>query len=332
MPLPPFLICQPLADWHFYLRVKAEPAASRGAAEEAGRPPFASLSSRSFQQISKRLPEATQRGISLRGLRKLRDKVKQLCSQGEIFGSHEGEDYVVKDFDELTTTRFVYGWVKRHEVTGDERLADCPDLIDPADIGVPLYFVSHAWLGSFAKLLDGIFGFLKNASDDTVVWIDCLAVNQHGDTRLDVNKADVASFEATVKACTGGTVAVMDKKRMNAASRMWCIFEWLQAIRNHGSDGLYFMGLSLIQRQDVVDAVNVETAGCFDPKDGAMILGKVREFYGSTAAFDMILKLQLLFSPLSFKVDIEQLTRRSEATQWIFGPVHEWLAEAEQQS
>ena len=125
--------------------------------------PFCPFHPRSFEQVSKVLPEATQRGISLRGLRKLRDKVKQLCSDGEIFGSYEGEKYVVKDFDELTTTRFVYGWVKRHEVTGDERLADCLDLIDPADIGVPLYFVSHAWLGSFSKLPDGIFGFLKNA-------------------------------------------------------------------------------------------------------------------------------------------------------------------------
>ena len=29
---------------------------------------------------------------------------------------------------------------------------------------------------------------LRNASDDTAVWLDILAVNQHTDTCLDINK------------------------------------------------------------------------------------------------------------------------------------------------
>ena len=31
------------------------------------------------------------------------------------------------------------------EATGAERVADRPDIIDPSDVRVPSYFVSHAW-------------------------------------------------------------------------------------------------------------------------------------------------------------------------------------------
>ncbi len=41
--------------------------------------------------------------------------------------------------------------------------------------------LSHAWLGTVAKLMDTVFAFLSAASEDTRVWIDCVAINQHGD-------------------------------------------------------------------------------------------------------------------------------------------------------
>ena len=43
--------------------------------------------------------DVTQLGITLKGLRKLIDKVKQLCEEGGIFQT---------DFDHLTTTELVY--------------------------------------------------------------------------------------------------------------------------------------------------------------------------------------------------------------------------------
>lgn len=76
----------------------------------------------------------------------------------------------------------MYRWVKRWDVTGERRLADCPDLIAPEDVGPPTYFISHAWKGTLAKLLDAVETFLASAAEETCVWIDCVAVNQHDDT------------------------------------------------------------------------------------------------------------------------------------------------------
>ena len=45
----------------------------------------------------------------------------------------------------LGPTRPTHRWIKDASVTGAERLADCPGLIDPSDIGKPTYFISHAW-------------------------------------------------------------------------------------------------------------------------------------------------------------------------------------------
>lgn len=60
-------------------------------------------------------------------------------------------------------------------------------------------------------------------SDDTVVWLDILAVNQHQNAET---REDVAAFATTVKACGMGTVVIVDIERSNAASRAWCLYEW----------------------------------------------------------------------------------------------------------
>ena len=55
----------------------------------------------------------------------------------------------------------------------------------------PKYFISHAWQGRFVRLLDGVLYALRNASDDTAVWFDFVAVNQHNDTRPAINQVCV---------------------------------------------------------------------------------------------------------------------------------------------
>ena len=37
-------------------------------------------------------------------------------------------------------------WIKLDKVTGNRRLAECPHIIDPEDIGMPSYFI-RCWLG-----------------------------------------------------------------------------------------------------------------------------------------------------------------------------------------
>ena len=62
------------------------------------------------------------------------------------------------------------------------------DLINPEDVREPEYFISHAWQGRFVSLVDGVLRVLRNASDDTAVWLDFVAVNQHNDTRPAMNQ------------------------------------------------------------------------------------------------------------------------------------------------
>jgi hypothetical protein len=89
-------------------------------------------------------------GISLRGLRDLKTRLTKLCVSKESPFREEKE--LIKgrvcpaahSFEDLTTTQLVHLWVKEQSVTGSSRLAEVADLIDPADIGPPAYFISHA--------------------------------------------------------------------------------------------------------------------------------------------------------------------------------------------
>ena len=171
---------------------------------------------------------ATSRGISLKELYRLEARIKREVANGR-FKRLDPVTYQpigdITDYEELTTGDVVHQWAKLAEVTGTERLADCAFLVDLAEIGLPLYFVSHAWKGRFAKLVKAVKAHLRNAPDTTRVWIDCFAVNQHQDTRPAVNAADVASFEATIQQCRGGTIVAVDMALCNPSSRGWCLYE-----------------------------------------------------------------------------------------------------------
>ena len=231
--------------------------------------------------------------------------------------------YRQSDYHFLLTQCVTFlSWVKTN--TGDRRLADCSEFIDPADIGIPSFFISHAWKGTLKQLIHTTVNVLRNASADTCVWIDFIAVNQHKDTCAEINKADVDSFERTIQTCKG-TIVVVDMVKCNPASRGWCLFEWDSTLKEHGHDGLSFAGMSLEDRQKVVAGIDVDKAECFSSVDREMILGKIRENYLSTSAFNTYLKMQLMLCPVSYKTDLEQLAKRSQGTKWDFGRVREWL-------
>ncbi len=54
-----------------------------------------------IKMLGSDLPEASIRGITLRGLRKLRERLEQLVRGGTIFGAE-------KDFTKITTSDIVY--------------------------------------------------------------------------------------------------------------------------------------------------------------------------------------------------------------------------------
>jgi len=170
-----------------------------------------------------------------------------------------------------------------------------------------------------------VFFYLKNASMETTVWIDIIAINQHEDTCPEENEADVKAFESTIKICTLGTITVIDLETCNTATRAWCLYEWGRTIKHHGLEGLHLMGMSSEDRGVIVQQIDVSKAECFNVHDLVMIKEKIIEAQGSLAAFDIALKLQILLKPLSYSVDLAQLARRSEGTNWDFGVVQEWL-------
>ena len=177
---------------------------------------------------------AVRNGVNLKFIKRMLAHVEKMFNDGyfNVERKFEGTDLPVAKFEDLTTTHVVYQWVKDKSVTADKRLVDCPDalpgLFDCSDVGQPTYFISHAWKGSFKKLMTEVLAFLTNASEtNTYVWMDMWAVNQHDHTEeaQRQNKADVGAFDDVVRICKAGTVVVVDAKRCNPSSRLWCIFE-----------------------------------------------------------------------------------------------------------
>ena len=185
----------------------------------------------------------------------------------------------ITDYEDLTTSDVVHQWVKLAEVTGTDRFADCASLVDLEEVGLPAYFVSHAWKGRFARLVKAVKNHLRNAPDHTRVWIDCFAVNQHQDTMPDVNKADVASFDATIQQCRGGTIVVVDMERCNPASRGWCLYEWDNTVLPW-SQGLVMVGMTS-KIANIVASVDIAHAECFNKAELAMIHSNIIRNYGS---------------------------------------------------
>ena len=75
--------------------------------------------------------------------------------------------------------RMVSSWVTKVTSSTRCRLVDMTSIIPAADVGDPMYFVSHAWANPFSMLVDVVSGFLQHADDSTRVWLDFVAVNEH---------------------------------------------------------------------------------------------------------------------------------------------------------
>ena len=86
-----------------------------------------------------------------------------------------------------------------------------------------------------------------------------------------------------------------------------------------------FQGMSTSELTRVIETLDVEKAQCLRVEDKAMILNNIKTHHGSCAAFDTALKLQLLLTPLSYKVDLEQLEKRSKGTVWTFQVLKDWI-------
>ncbi|KAG2422132.1 hypothetical protein HXX76_016255, partial [Chlamydomonas incerta] len=251
----------------------------------------------------------TRLGITLRGLRRLRAVLRERFGLG---------------FDNMSTAEVNEKWVEVVTAQRRCRLLEMGEWVDEDDVAPPTYFVSHTWKNRHSRLLEQVLGYLASAAEGVAVWIDILAVNQHEDTRA--HRADIAAFAEVVRACSGGTLVVLDRERCSPATRAWCIYEWAHTLALHGPDGLH-LHLDPHDRATVSATIDVEKAECFKPADKAFILGDVRRIHGSAQRFNAKLKLQLLLEPLSYEADMRRLTARAEAlgTRWRFESLDRWL-------
>ncbi|KXZ47607.1 hypothetical protein GPECTOR_34g766 [Gonium pectorale] len=248
----------------------------------------------------------TRLGITLRGLRRLRSHLIGVLG-AEAFHSLSTADLNIKWIEAVTYERRC-------------RLLEIPDLVDAADVAPPSYFISHTWKNRVCRLFEYVLGYLQDAADSVAVWLDVLCVNQHEDTMAHRHDVSARAFSATVRACSGGTIVVMDREVCSPATRA-------HTLALHGSDGLH-MRLDRSDRAAVFGTIDVESAQCFKPEDKQMILAQVVEHYSSPEVFNAKLRLQLLLEPLSHSLGVRRLLERSVAmgTQWRMEPVLQWLA------
>ncbi|KAK3267376.1 hypothetical protein CYMTET_24063, partial [Cymbomonas tetramitiformis] len=223
----------------------------------------------------------------------------------------------------MTTEEVVKEFVVPRTKARQCRLVDLPEYVAAEAVGRPSYFISHAWKGAFATLFNRVLEFLTSASDETRVWVDVFAVNQHREALHQQNRQDVMAFEDVVEHCVG-TIVVVDMARMNPATRAWCVYEWDATIWHHGSDGLQML-MSEEDRVQIVGSIDIEEAQCFHLVDKAMILQRVREHHGDAATFNHMLQTSLLLAPLSYRADQQRHRQRSAGTTWEWGAVEAWL-------
>ncbi|KAK3262546.1 hypothetical protein CYMTET_28608 [Cymbomonas tetramitiformis] len=118
----------------------------------------------------------------------------------------------------VTTEEVVQEFVVPRTEATRCRLVDMSEYVAAEAVGRPSYFISHAWKGAFATLFNRVLEFLASASDETRVWVDVFAVNQHREALHQQNRQDVMAFEDVVEHCVG-TIVVVDMARMNPATR-----------------------------------------------------------------------------------------------------------------
>lgn len=101
-----------------------------------------------------RLRKASKCGISLRLLHAIREDVVKQLGKG------------------VTTAQVVEGYIKPRITAASARFVDLllPSCSSSVDVGVPLYFVSHAWARPFVETVEAVLEHLSSAADTTRVW------------------------------------------------------------------------------------------------------------------------------------------------------------------
>ena len=234
----------------------------------------------------------------------------------------------------LTTRQVVEEWILQHEsVRRGKSLVECPDLVDPKDLGPPSYYVIHTWDASFSSLINTIDSFLSSKGSNIRVWIDFIS--------LPLTKMHSRSFHqrqedtrAAISISRCGAIVALDSVCM-PFTQAWCLHEMDLVIRSHGPDSIHLPLLShgptsspdhpLLQK--IIESIDLATSAATKDDHLEGIKQMAKNNHGSISAFSSSLRLHLLMRPISHKTDLSRHLMSSRSTSWDLSGISRWLME-----
>lgn len=253
--------------------------------------------------------DPSNRAISLRQLRSLRDYVRRLCKAGILRRDLSRQDGTQQeteddrifwfsinqyDINELVLKKIIpqdksCSWV---ELVADP---DCPEQ-------APDTYLSHAWAESFRDFMLSIEHHAKEkrAGPDHTYWF-CVCANNQWDVSsdLDTTLATSPFFRALQKAQS--TLLLLDRQGI-VTKRAWCLFEWYQTVIGLGRPealevvtGMGMVGSSTVSSGRYVDLLKSlcsKNAEASDPRDLRRIQNSIAGEQDETRDLDMIIRIQ----------------------------------------
>lgn len=158
-------------------------------------------------------------------------------------------------------------------------------------VGKAEYFVSHCWGDTFQKLMEQLLLFYrhKGTSGTVYFWIDIFAINQHEGGI----SADLAKMHTVIQESSGVLLTLNPWTAPQTLSRVWCLWEILQALKNSkevvpimpASEEHQFLRCMRKDRNrilEVVEGIDAQNAKATFAADKDMIFDQI----ASTVGFD----------------------------------------------
>ena len=208
-------------------------------------------------------------------------------------------------------------WCFVKPVAFAEHMSYAAAKIEPSQLGLPTYFVSHAWKSSLLFLVESAAAYLEGASpDETYLWLDVFAINQDYDKQrypqhdgwAAMGELDDGRTLARVIDVARKTLVVLDEATLAPLRRLWCLYEI-------GKTPLHKLALLKhhFVTQDIsghLQGIDAEQAECFSPDDRRMIRAEIEKDHGSVARFTEALRLRFLLVPMDYHGEVRVLRRR----------------------
>lgn len=109
------------------------------------------------------------------------------------------------------------------------------DVVDcgAADVGLPDYFISHAWSRPLAETVSMVLEHLSSAEDSVRVWLDLWGINQHH-----TDEGELDQFAVAIQQSTASLVCL--DAGATPLQRIWCLHEIDHTFRS-GSEKLQLL-------------------------------------------------------------------------------------------